>query len=237
MLSIIEDIYKACLKNMLDKWLTQPARYFKQQKTGACYRASADSLNIGSAGFLTDLVFHGGLFGAIFGNQQFTMRNFTFSNAVTAIEQTFDWSWVYKSISISNCSTGISLTVGVGSVTVIDSSINDTGVAISSPLNPVVDAPFAAGSLILENVQVDNVGTTIQGSNSTTVLEGTTGSQYIPAWGQGDEYNSSGSKFQAGFITPNFRPASLLTGSNFYERSKPKPQYSSVPASQFLRGS
>ena len=38
-----------------------------------------------------DLVFYGGLNGANLGNQQFTSRNMTFSNAVTAITQSFDW--------------------------------------------------------------------------------------------------------------------------------------------------
>ncbi|KAK4934152.1 hypothetical protein LTR66_015700, partial [Elasticomyces elasticus] len=41
----------------------------------------------GSGGFLSDLVFYGGLYGCNFGNQQFTSRNFTFYNTVTAINQ------------------------------------------------------------------------------------------------------------------------------------------------------
>ena len=40
---------------------------------------------------MSDLVFHGGLTGAVFGNQQFTSRNLSFYNAVTAINQIFDW--------------------------------------------------------------------------------------------------------------------------------------------------
>ena len=47
----------------------------------------------GSGGFMNDLVFNGGLYGATFGNQQFTMRNLTFNNAVTAINQIWDWGW------------------------------------------------------------------------------------------------------------------------------------------------
>lgn len=45
----------------------------------------------GSGGFMNDLIFNGGLYGATFGNQQFTMRNLTFNNAVTAINQIWDW--------------------------------------------------------------------------------------------------------------------------------------------------
>lgn len=44
----------------------------------------------GSGGFMTDLVFEGGLMGFNVGNQQFTTRNLTFNNAVTTINQIWD---------------------------------------------------------------------------------------------------------------------------------------------------
>lgn len=47
----------------------------------------------GSGGFMNDLVFNGGLYGLTVGNQQFTMRNLTFNNAVTAINQIWDCKW------------------------------------------------------------------------------------------------------------------------------------------------
>ena len=45
----------------------------------------------GSGGFMNDLVFYGGRIGCVFGNQQFTVRNLTFYNTVTAINQIWDW--------------------------------------------------------------------------------------------------------------------------------------------------
>ena len=45
---------------------------------------------------MTDLTFNGGLIGAQVGNQQFTMRNLTFNNCVTAISQIWNWGWVYQ---------------------------------------------------------------------------------------------------------------------------------------------
>jgi hypothetical protein len=44
---------------------------------------------------MNDLIFYGGLNGVVFGNQQFTVRNLTFYNAATAIDQIWDWSWTY----------------------------------------------------------------------------------------------------------------------------------------------
>jgi hypothetical protein len=51
---------------------------------------------IGSGGFMADLVFNGGVDGAILGNQQFTVRNLTFNNVITAIYQIWDWGWYVK---------------------------------------------------------------------------------------------------------------------------------------------
>ena len=55
---------------------------------GICYlkafTANSHIRSTGSAGFMTDLVFNGGMTGAAVGNQQFTMRNMTFNNCVTA---------------------------------------------------------------------------------------------------------------------------------------------------------
>lgn len=109
---------------------------------------------------MTDLVFYGGLNGMALGNQQFTMRNLTFHNSVTAINQNWDWSWTYKGVSIYNCSVGLNMSSGgvaaqsVGSITLIDSVIHDTPIGIITAHNSS-SLPTTGGSLILENVQVN----------------------------------------------------------------------------------
>ncbi|KAL8858139.1 MAG: hypothetical protein Q9178_005316 [Gyalolechia marmorata] len=45
----------------------------------------------GSGGFMSDLTFNGGQNAAFFGNQQFTVRDFTISNAINAIDVAWDW--------------------------------------------------------------------------------------------------------------------------------------------------
>lgn len=47
----------------------------------------------GSGGFMTDLTFLGGKYGAFFGNQQFTTRNMTFSGQLGAAVF-MNWNWV-----------------------------------------------------------------------------------------------------------------------------------------------
>lgn len=162
------------------------------------------------------------------------MRNLTFNNAVTAISHFWNWGWTYQGININNCQLGIDISTGgsdqqsVGSITLFDSSFTNTPVAIKSARTDA-SAPHTAGSIILENVALNNVGTAVQGPNGT-ILAG--GSSVIAAWGQGNKYTPTGPSKFVSDLTPATRPAGLLDGSKFYQRSKP--QYESLPASAFV---
>ncbi|KAI1260666.1 glycoside hydrolase family 55 protein [Xylariaceae sp. FL1019] len=192
----------------------------------------------GSGGFMNDLVFYGGLYGAVFGNQQFTVRNLTFYDAVTAISQIWDWGWTYKSISVNNCTVGLDMATRaddghetVGSVTFFDSSFTDTAIAfnISRDSNTV---PTTGGGISIENVVLKNVGTGIQyGPTKAKVLTGTTGSKTITSWVSGNYYSPNGPVKSAGAQTAFTRPASLVSSGKFYERSKPS--YANLAATSF----
>ena len=186
----------------------------------------------GSGGFMADLVFEGGLNGANWGNQQFTMRNLTFSNAVTAINQIWDWGWTYKSVAIINCSTGLNMSsadpatgqLTVGSVTMIDSSIENTPVGIATARN-INSLPPAAGSLIIENVDFNNVASPVSGVSTPSINEISSG------FGAGRAYTPDGHTID-GALEHLIRPTSLLqSDGRFYERSKP--QYSTEPLEMF----
>lgn len=182
------------------------------------------------------MTFNGGIVGASIGNQQFTMRNLIFNNCVTAISQLWDWGWVYQGISINNCQKGIDISAGgssgqeVGSVTLIDSTITNTPIGIITAYTSS-SSPATAGSLIIENVILNNVPTAIQLTGGSTVLTGTSGTTTIAGWGQGHKYTPSGPTQFEGPISPNCRPSSLLSGSNYYVQSKP--QYNTLPVSSF----
>lgn len=187
---------------------------------------------------MTDLIFNGGFQGLFIANQQFTMRNLTFNNVATAIFQGFDWSWTYKGLSINNCQIGIDMTSvsggnqSVGAIVVIDSDITNTPVGVSTVHTLTNNAPDTGGSLILENVRLTNVTTTVQGSGSSVFLAGSAASTTIAAWGQGHKYGATGPVNFQGPFTPTARVPSLLSGTNYYSRSKP--QYESLLASSFL---
>jgi glucan 1,3-beta-glucosidase len=164
------------------------------------------------------------------------MRNLTISNAVTAINQLWDWGWTYKGITINNCSVGINMTSGapsglsVGSITFFDSVITNTPIGIATGRTST-SLPPAAGSLIIENCQFNNVPAIVQGPGGT-VLAGSAGTTTVAAWGSGHAYTPNGPQIFEGPISPNNRPASLSSNGVFYARSKP--QYGEYGAFAFV---
>ena len=194
----------------------------------------------GSGGFVTDLVFYGGAQGLAVGNQQFTMRNLTFHNCGTAIQQAWDWGWTYKGISINNCQVGLDISavndagaLNVGSVVFIDSSVSNTAVFVKTGKSASSNPP-TANSLILENIRLRAVPVAVQGPSGTLLAGPASGQSTIAAWGQGHAYHQGGRApdLTGANLTPNKRPSSLTSGTDFYERSKP--QYEKVPVTQFL---
>lgn len=140
----------------------------------------------GSGGYMGDLLFYGGMYGAQFGNQQYTMRNLTFTNCQTAIQQLWDWYWVYKDISVVNCGAGIDLSSSsVGSAIILDSLFYNTPVAIVTNRSTSTPGNMQSqGSLVLENVEFVGVSYVLQGANGATTLAQTTGSDGTFVTGQ-----------------------------------------------------
>ncbi|KAI4271533.1 MAG: hypothetical protein L6R38_006847 [Xanthoria sp. 2 TBL-2021] len=191
----------------------------------------------GSGGFMSDLTFNGGQNAAFFGNQQFTVRNFTINNANNAINMAWDWGWTFKSMTINNCSVGLNITnispseQTVGSATFIDSNINDTPIGVLT--SHVLNTTYTNSSLVLENVKLSNVPIAVQGVGNTTLLSGTgtSGMKSIEGWAQGHSYTPDGPSSISGTIPAFSRPQALLDGDKYYARSKP--QYVDQSAEQF----
>lgn len=155
------------------------------------------------------------------------------NQAIAAISHYWDWSYSYQGLTINNCPVGIDISAGgssnqeVGSITVLDSTFNGVGTAIKTAWT-TGSSPATAGSVVLENVVLNNVQTAVE-NNGGVALGG--GSSTIAAWGQGHQYTPGLSQWSGSF-TPNSRPGSLTSGSNYFTRSKPT--YSGVDASSFL---
>jgi hypothetical protein len=112
----------------------------------------------GSGGFLSNLTFVGGNFGAFFGNQQFTTSHLVFVNCNTALQIHWDWAWTMQDVIIKSCTTRI--------------------IIVSSAGGPMSNGQ-PVGSLLLTNALITNTPTGILSSlyaeNSTTLLVQNTG--------------------------------------------------------------
>ncbi|EIN07504.1 beta-1,3-glucanase [Punctularia strigosozonata HHB-11173 SS5] len=194
----------------------------------------------GSGGFMGDIVFNGGKFGVWLGNQQFTVRNITVNNAATCIFMQWNWGWTFQGVTLNNCGVGIDLTTGgltqdtqtVGAEAIIDAVVTNTPIFLRSSTN---SQGSLHGSLVLNNVKLNNVPTAVSVTDGTVVLAGTSGSTTIQSWGQGNVFkgtSQTGTFQQANLPVPS-KPASLLdSAGRIFGRSHP--QYQTYAASQFV---
>lgn len=194
----------------------------------------------GSGGFMVDLTFNGGRYGAFFGNQQFATRNLTFNNCKTAIFMNWNWVWTFQDVRINNCEVGIDMSNSgsegqtVGSVLVLDSEFTNTPIGIKTSYDPT--STQTNGTLILENV--DMTGTTQAVVNNVTGAAVLPGNQKVKFFAQGRTYGGaeSGTAGRAVQSPQNVaeKPAVLLDAATGKVFTRSKPQYEKVPAANFI---
>ncbi|KAI9710056.1 MAG: hypothetical protein M1812_007520 [Candelaria pacifica] len=195
----------------------------------------------GSGGFMTDLTFNGGKFGAWMGSQQFTTRNLTFNDCQTAVYLNYNWVWTFKSIFVNNCGIGIDMAQGglsqtVGSVLVLDSKFTDTPIGISTAFSK--NQTVTNGTLVLDNVDFSGCKAGISNPlTNRTILPGIK----VGSWAQGEQYIGSnhandtarGKPVHGDLGHTSSKPAKLLNAQGaVFERAKP--QYEECPVSAFI---
>nr|ADX07323.1 putative exo-beta-1,3-glucanase [Flammulina velutipes] len=190
----------------------------------------------GSGGYMGDMIFNGGKYGMWVGNQQFTVRNITINNANTAVYALWNWGWTFQRVTINNCQVGFDLATGgttqanqsVGAEAIIDAIVTNTPVFVRSS----TATNSLAGSLVLNNIQLNNVPVAVGIAGGAVVLNG--GTTNIASWGQGNVYrgtNTAGT-FTKGNIVAANKPSVLLEGGRIFGRSHP--QYEGYAPSQFV---
>lgn len=92
-----------------------------------------------------------------------------------------------------------------------------------------------AGSIVINNAQLTNVGIAVGVLNGETVLEGSTGSLTIDSWGQGNVYSGTSTTgiFTQGDIVSATKPSSLLDSAGRIV-GKMHPQYADYAVDQFV---
>ncbi|KAF8130464.1 exo-beta-1,3-glucanase [Mycena galopus ATCC 62051] len=193
----------------------------------------------GSGGFLGDLIINGGKYGMWVGNQQFTVRNLTVNNAGTAIFGSWAWGWTYQGVTINNCGVGFDLQTGyvndvqlVGAEAIIDATVTNTPIFVRTA-TASDGVLINAGSLVLNNIELNNVPTAVGVVGGAVVLAG--GTTTIASWAQGNVYKgtSGTGKFTQGTISTPSKPAVLLASSGkIFGRSHP--QYATYAVTDFV---
>jgi hypothetical protein len=202
----------------------------------------------GSGGFMTDLVFVGGNFGAYFGNQQFTTSGLLFDSCRTGLQIHWDWGWTMQDTEFYNCGKGIiivggaggpmSTGQGVGSLSLVDVHMWGVPVVIETSL-------FADNStaLHIDNGGFQNCKTIVLESQTNKVLYpgNDAGLTNVLSWGFGKVADPSG---ETGFINgakmqaPENYPASLLVSDDIHPRAKffhrTRPSYADPGNSQIF---
>ncbi|KAL5617780.1 hypothetical protein FOVSG1_000002 [Fusarium oxysporum f. sp. vasinfectum] len=196
----------------------------------------------GSGGFLSDLWFVGGKFGAYMGNQQFTASGLYFEEAETAIQIHWDWGWTMQNIVVDNCKTGLTIVggaggpmstgQGIGSLHLTDLRFHYVQVAVSTSV--MADNSTA---LLLSNSGFYNVDTIVEDTSKKQVLlKGGKGTVNVDTWGFGRVTSANGTTaFHNGAnLDSPVRNESLITGGRkqFFTRRRPK--YNDLGFSQIL---
>lgn len=206
---------------------------FEMIKGGAGNAQTGIFMDNGSGGFMTDLTFNGGNYGAFFGNQQFTTRNMTFNDCNTAIFMNWNWAWTFQGVTINNCKVGIDMANSpanqtVGSVLILDSTITNTPIGVNTSFAQD-SIPTGGGTLIIDNVDFTGVQTAVQDFTGKSLLAG---GHVVQSWAQGQTAGASTGRVQDSFNTPT-KPTTLLNSEgNIFTKSRP--QYENVPVSQFV---
>ncbi|KAG2149369.1 glycoside hydrolase family 55 protein [Suillus clintonianus] len=183
----------------------------------------------GSGGFMGDIVFNGGKYGIWVGNQQFTVRNLTVNGADTAVFGSWNWGWTYQHVIINDCQIGFDLSNGgSGGEAIIDAVVTNTPVFLKTPNHTNVSV---AGSIVLNNIHLNNVSVAVMESNATILAGGT---KIIESWGKGNVYTGThpNGTFTQGNIQAAYKDPSLLDHNGFIV-SKGHPMYADYSVDQF----
>ncbi|KAH7869703.1 exo-beta-1,3-glucanase [Lentinula edodes] len=147
--------------------------------------------------------------------------------------------YTFQGVTINNCQVGFDLATGgiteatqsVGGEAIIDAVVIDTPIFVRTS----AASTSLAGSIVINNAQLTNVGIAVGVLDGETVLEGSTGSLTIDSWGQGNVYfgTSTTGTFTQGEIVSATKPSSLLDSAGRIV-GKMHPQYADYAVDQFV---
>ncbi|EEH21782.2 hypothetical protein PABG_03998 [Paracoccidioides brasiliensis Pb03] len=190
----------------------------------------------GSGGFVSDLVFNGGNIGWRAGSQQYTAMNLKFNGCLTAVQMIWDWGFNWQRIEVDGGAIAFNISgrggdtgQGVGSVSIIaDSVISNCPIAILT--NSRKDGINGPPSIVIDNLKMNSVGTTVKSEDGDVILDGT---NHVGLWAMGRRYDGYNGTYISGEVDAPQKAKRLLDkdGKLFY---RPRPQYKDLKVDEFL---
>ncbi|OIW32653.1 exo-beta-1,3-glucanase [Coniochaeta ligniaria NRRL 30616] len=177
----------------------------------------------GSGTFMGNLDFVGGLVGINMNNQQYNVKSCTFTGTTTGVLVSHGFALLFQDFTFTNVGTGINATTGgvgnVGSIALIDSTANSVQTVIATKPQNTVSTTLADDSIVIDNLQTNNVRDTVV-AGGTTLLRG--GVQRTWVYGRAYLRNGPpGGVHDNGVTYDSSRPSVLVTGGKFFVMAPP----------------
>ncbi|KAH6848217.1 glycoside hydrolase family 55 protein [Chaetomium sp. MPI-CAGE-AT-0009] len=197
---------------------------------GATSHTGVATQGMCSALIMNDLQFNGGGVGIQLSATQYHLKSLHFKDVKTGIRLVNVLQATAQGLRFEGCSVGIDASTGnTGMLNLIDSNATNTSVVVHAAASSGVP-----GSLVLENVIVDDsVAATIQ-TNTTPTLTGS-----VPpntAWIRGNTYhpNSTTPLPSPGRLIRVTRPHALINTTTSSYHTLPPPTYATYPLTSVI---
>ena len=188
----------------------------------------------GSGTYMGDLEFSGGLIGINMNNQQYSIKDCSFTEISTAVMITHGFDMVFQGFQFKDCEVGINATAGgvgnVGSVTLIDSVAESVRIVIDTKSQVTGNTTTGDDSIVIDNLETKDVGSTVVAGGKTML----TGS-VSKTWVYGNAYLAGGSVagvHNAGVRYQTSRSSELVAAGKYF--TMPPPTYQEYGVDQVV---
>jgi glucan 1,3-beta-glucosidase len=179
----------------------------------------------GSGTYMGNLDFEGGSVGLNVNNQQYSIKDVSFSGCSTGILISHGFDLVFQGIRFTDCDIGINATAGgvgnVGSYVLLDSTADSVSTLVLTKSQNVAGSNTTTGddSVVIDNVSVRNVDRTVVAGNATLLTGSVDGT-----WVYGNAYTQDGrvgGVHDNGVTYDTSRSPLLLSGSKYVTLAPP----------------
>jgi glucan 1,3-beta-glucosidase len=184
----------------------------------------------GSGTYMGNLDFVGGAIGINMNNQQYSIKDCTFTGTTTGIYISHGFDIVFQGMKFTNCEVGVNATDGgvgnVGSFALIDSVAQSVQSVVVTKSQNVGSETTGDDSVVIDNLQTSDVENTVV-AGGVTILKGS-----VPTtWVYGNAYLQGGPP--AGVHDPGTtyrtsRSPNLVQGGGYFTMAPPTYQEYSV---------